>query len=119
MRPEIDERSNSFTIRKKRLSVEVGKHLIRNAETVRHHQPTIFLDAPAISYVPADHLLAVCGTTQHEPFKSEHLSTGRQFDFCLTVQPSPIEDDRFLRKPREFRGFTRFQLCRNACSLIH
>jgi hypothetical protein len=41
------------------------KRLIRRAESVRPDQPTVFLDAPAVGYVSADHVLAVCGTTEH------------------------------------------------------
>jgi hypothetical protein len=60
---EIDERSNGSAMREQRLPVKVRKHLIGDEEAVRPDQPIVFLDAPAISYVPTSHLLAVCGTT--------------------------------------------------------
>jgi hypothetical protein len=63
------------------LPVKVRKRLIRSAEAVRPDQPTIFLDAPAIGYMSADHLLAVCSTTQHKPLKGQQLRSRRQFDF--------------------------------------
>jgi hypothetical protein len=94
--------------------VKVWKHLIRGAEPVSPDQPTVFLNAPAIGYVSADHLLPVCGTTQHKPLKGKQLRSRGKVDFCLPAETSSIEDDCFLREPREFRGFARFQLCRNA-----
>jgi hypothetical protein len=81
-------------------------------------EPSVFLDAPAIGYVSADHLLAVRGATQHEPLKGKQLGSGRNFDFCLPAKAPPIEDDCFLREPGEFRGLAGFQLCRNARGFV-
>src|SRR4029077_9079946 len=100
--------------RKQRFPVKVTKYLIRDAEAVCPDQPTVFLDAPAIGYVSTDHLLAVCGTTQHKPLKGKQLSSRKKFDFCFPAKTSRIEDDCFLREPCEFCGLERFQLCRNA-----
>src|SRR4029077_8824358 len=93
MRPEIDERCDGFAIRQQGLPVEVRKRLIRGAEAVRPDQPTVFLDAPAIVYVPTDHLLAVRGATQHKPLEGKQLGSGRKDDFRLPAKASPIEDD--------------------------
>jgi hypothetical protein len=116
--PEIDERSNGSAMRKQRLPVKVRKYLIGDEKVVRPDQPIVFLDAPAIVNMPASHLLAVCGTTQHEPLKGKQLRSRRKFDICLSAKASPIEDDRFLREPGEFRALARFQLCRDARGLV-
>ena len=88
-RSEIDERSNRLAIRKQGLSVKVRKHLVGDAEAVRPDQPAVFLDAPAIGYVPADHLLAVRGASQHEPLESKQLRPRRELDFCRPAEGVP------------------------------
>src|SRR5262245_32730665 len=118
MRPKIDERCNGFAIREQRLSVKVRKLLIRDTEVVRPDEPTVFLDAPAIAYVPADQLLAERGATQHEPLEGKQLGSGINVDFRLPAKASPIEDDRLLGEPREFRGLARFQRCRDPRRLV-
>src|SRR5262249_29508903 len=69
VRPEIDERCNGSAIRQQSLPVKVRKRLIRDVEAVRPYQPIVLPDAPAISYAPANHPLAVCGATEHKPFE--------------------------------------------------
>src|SRR5262249_26010595 len=104
---------HGVAIREQRLPVKVRKRLIRGAESVRPDEPTVFLDSPAIAYVPADHRLAERGATQHEPLESKQLGPGRNVDFRLPAEASPIEDDRLLGEPRELRGVARFQRCRD------
>jgi hypothetical protein len=53
----------------------VRKYFISGTKTVRPDEPSVFLDAPAIGYVSADHLFAVRGTTQHKPLKTELAAT--------------------------------------------
>src|SRR4029077_18716879 len=96
MRPEIDERCDGFAIRQQGLPVEVRKRLIRGAEAVRPDQPTVFLDAPAIVYVPADHLLPVRGAPHHKPLEGKQLGSGPKIDSRLRAIASSIEYDCLL-----------------------
>jgi WD40 repeat protein len=66
----------------------------------------------------ADAAAGAAAVTTPEAAKDKQLRSRGKVDFCLPVETSPIEDDCFLREPREFRGFARFQLCRNARGFV-
>jgi hypothetical protein len=66
--------------------VKVRKRLICGAEAVRPNQSTVFLLAPAIGYMSAEHVLAMCGATKHKPLKGKQLRSGSQFDLCLSPE---------------------------------
>jgi hypothetical protein len=51
--------------------MKVRERFVRGPEAVRPDQSAVFLDTPAIIYVPADHLLAVRGTAQHKALKGQ------------------------------------------------
>src|SRR5260370_28653284 len=98
--------------------MQMRKHPVRDAEGVRPDQPGVFLDTPAISYIPADYLLAVRGATKHKPLQGKQLRSGRKFDISLPAQASAVEDDGFLREPCKFRVLTYPQPGRNARGFI-
>src|SRR5262245_30095253 len=94
------------------------KYLVGDTEAVRPYQPIVLLDAPTVCYMTAGNLLAVGGTTQHEPLKGKQLGLGRQLNFCLATEASPIEYDCFLREPRELRELERLQPRRDSRGLV-
>ena len=94
--------------------MQVRQGLVRSAEAVGPDQPAVSLHAPAIGYVSARYLLAVRRTSQHEPLESQQLRPTRELDFRRSDKASPIEEDCFLWKPREFRGLAHRQPRRDA-----
>src|SRR5262249_54915312 len=117
IRSEIDQCCNGSEIRKQSFPVKMRKDISRNAETVGPDQAPVFRHTPGIRDMPADHFLAVCRTAKHKPLKRKQLCSRRKLNFCLSVKTCPIEDDSFLREPREFRAFVGAELCRNLRSL--
>src|SRR5215468_10754702 len=68
---KIDQRCYGFPIRKQGPSMKVRKTLVGDAEAVSPNQPTVFLDAPSLGYLSANHLLAVCRAAQHQPLERQ------------------------------------------------
>src|SRR5262249_59597016 len=115
---EIDERCEGFAIRQQGFPVEMGKYVLADAEAVRPDQSTVFFDAPTVCYMAANDLLAVGGTTQHEPLEGQQLRSGRQLNFRLAAEASPIEHDCFLREPTDVRDLERLQPCPHSPALL-
>src|SRR5215467_12575301 len=85
MRSKKDQGCDSSATRQQGLSVKLRKNLLGDAEAVRPDQPAVFFYSPAIRYVAANHIFTVCGTTQHQPLKSEELRTRSKLYFCVAL----------------------------------
>src|SRR5262249_59398419 len=114
----VDEGGAGREVGKQRAPSKMGKHVVGDPQSVSPDESSVLFDPPTVDNQSAGDSLAVRRATEYDPLEREQLGASRQSEPRLTPYASPIEHNRLLWAPCEFRGPERRQRGRNTRGLV-